>query len=83
MMLLNAKWRLNTGKNIFEGTLASESIGKKILVLATGYKMPIVMKLQEKWHIYPMEDIHEEESSETVPTRKLVSHAEAMKDGKK
>ena len=70
MLLLNAKWRLNTGKKIFEGTLASESIGKKILVLATGYKMPIV-KLQEKWHIYPMEDIQEEDNK-NASTRKLV-----------
>jgi len=70
MLLLNAKWRLNTGKKIFEGTLASESIGKKILVLATGYKMPIV-RLQEKWHIYPMEDIQGEDSK-NAPIRKLV-----------
>jgi len=70
MLLLNAKWRLNTGRKIFEGTLASESYGKKILVLATGYKMPIV-RLQEKWHIYPMEDIQEEDSK-NAPTRKLV-----------
>ena len=70
MLLLNAKWRLNSGKSIFEGTLASESIGKKILVLATGYKMPIV-KLQEKWHIYPMEDIQEEDNK-NASTRKLV-----------
>jgi len=70
MLLLNAKWRLNTGKNLFEGTLASESIGKKILVLATGYKMPIA-RLQEKWYIYPMEDIQEEDSK-SAHIRKLV-----------
>jgi preflagellin peptidase FlaK len=70
MLLLNAKWRLNTGKKMFEGTLASESIGKKILVLATGYKMPIA-RLQEKWYIYPMEDIQEEDSK-SAHIRKLV-----------
>ena len=41
---------------MFRGTLASESIGKKFLVLITGYKMN-VCKVKEKWHIFPMEDI--------------------------
>ncbi len=41
---------------MFSGTLASESIGKKILVLITGYKMSI-SKVKEKWHIFPMEDV--------------------------
>lgn len=45
---------------MFAGTLASESIGKKFLVLITGYKMSI-SKVKEKWHIFPMEDIDEQD----------------------
>jgi len=70
MLLLNLKWRITTGKKIFEGTLATESIGKKILVLITGYKVSVA-KLKAKWHIYPMEDI-EEENGENPLKRKLV-----------
>jgi preflagellin peptidase FlaK len=70
MLLLNAKWRLTTGKKLFGGTLAAESVGKKILVLVTGYKMPLA-KLREKWHVYPLEDV-EEENGENALKRKLV-----------
>ena len=38
----------------------SESIGKKFLVLITGYKMN-VSKVKEKWHIFPMEDIDDKD----------------------
>ena len=41
---------------MFPGNLASESIGKKLLVLITGYKMNI-SKVKSKWHIFPMEDV--------------------------
>jgi preflagellin peptidase FlaK len=71
MLLVNAKWRVISGKKIFEGTLANESLGKKILVLMTGYKMPL-KRLQDKWHIYPMEDVTEENADQTLVTRKLV-----------
>jgi preflagellin peptidase FlaK len=70
MLLINVKWRITTGKKIFEGTLATESIGKKIIVLITGYKVPVA-KLKEKWHVYPMEDV-EEENGENPLKRKLV-----------
>ncbi|MBT0158483.1 hypothetical protein G4O51_00700 [Candidatus Bathyarchaeota archaeon A05DMB-2] len=70
MLLLNAKWRITTGKKIFEGTLAAEPAGKKILVLITGYKMPIA-KLKDKWHVYPLEDVVEEDG-EKPPKRKLL-----------
>jgi len=70
MLLLNLKWRLTTGKKIFAGSLATESIGKKILVLITGYKVSVA-KLKAKWHIYPMEDI-EEDNGENPFKRKLV-----------
>jgi hypothetical protein len=39
------------------------------MVLITGYRTPIV-KLKEKWHIYPMEDIAEENST-NAEKRKL------------
>jgi preflagellin peptidase FlaK len=70
MLLLNAKWRLTTGKKIFEGTLAAESVGKKLVVLITGYKIPVT-KLREKWHVYPMEDVVEENGENPIK-RKLV-----------
>jgi preflagellin peptidase FlaK len=71
MLLINAKQRITTGKQVFEGSLATESLGKKILVLMTGYKVPLA-RLKEKWHVYPMEDIAEEDSDETSLKRKLV-----------
>jgi preflagellin peptidase FlaK len=70
MLLYNIIWHKKTGKKTFEGTLAMESIGKKIIALITGYKVSVV-KLKEKWHVYPMEDI-EEENGENSVKRKLV-----------
>jgi preflagellin peptidase FlaK len=70
MLLRNLIWRITTGKKIFEGALGTESIGKKILVVITGYKVSVA-KLKEKWHVYPMEDV-EEENGETPLKRKLV-----------
>jgi preflagellin peptidase FlaK len=68
MLLRNLIWRISTGKKIFEGTLGTESIGKKTLVLITGYKVSVA-KLKEKWHVYPMEDAEE---GEDALKRKLV-----------
>ena len=56
MILRNVMWHKKTKTKMFQGTLASESIGKKFLVLITGYKMKVA-KLKEKWHIFPLEDI--------------------------
>jgi preflagellin peptidase FlaK len=70
MLLYNIIWHKKTGKKTFEGTLATESIGKKIVALITGYKVSVA-KLKEKWHIYPMEDV-EEENGENLVKRKLV-----------
>jgi preflagellin peptidase FlaK len=70
MLLYNIIWHKKTGKKTFEGTLATESIGKKIVTLITGYKVSVA-KLKEKWHVYPMEDI-EEENGENPLKRKLV-----------
>jgi len=69
MILRNLIQRVATVKKLFEGTLTNESIGKKILVMMTGYKIPIA-KLKEKWHIYPMEDI--DDNNENPLKRKLV-----------
>jgi len=69
MLLRNFGKRVATGKKLFEGTLAAESIGKKLVVLVTGYKVPVA-KLKEKWHVYPMEDV--EDDGENPLNRKLV-----------
>jgi archaeal preflagellin peptidase FlaK len=71
LLLRNLGGRATTGKSLFEGTLAQESIGKKILVLVTGKKFPIAT-LKEKWHIYPMEDIVQEENGEAALKRKIL-----------
>jgi preflagellin peptidase FlaK len=70
LLLYNVIWHRKTGKKIFEGSLATESIGKKLIVLITGYRVSVA-KLKAKWHIYPLEDI-EEENSEDPVKRKLV-----------
>jgi archaeal preflagellin peptidase FlaK len=67
MVLRNIIWHKRRKVPMFEGSLTSESVGKKFLVLITGYKMNI-SKLKEKWHIYPMEDV----SDINVENRKLV-----------
>jgi preflagellin peptidase FlaK len=69
LLLYNLFWRAKTGIKLFEGSLAGEPFWKKIMVLITGYRTPIV-KLKEKWHIYPMEDIAEENST-NAEKRKL------------
>ena len=69
MLLRNLVTRAATHRSLFEGTLSAESIGKKLLVIITGYKVPSA-KVREKWHIYPMEDL--EDSDENSPKRKLI-----------
>ena len=46
---------------MFTGTLARESVWKKIVILITGYKVTI-SKLKEKWYIFPMEDVQDGEN---------------------
>jgi preflagellin peptidase FlaK len=70
LLLYNLLQRVKTKKKMFEDTLANESAWKKLVVLITGYKMPIA-QLQAKWHIYPMEDIAEADGANAVK-RKLV-----------
>ena len=59
MILRNVIWHKKNQTKMFPGTLASESIGKKFLVLITGYKMKL-SKVKEKWHIFPMEDVDDQ-----------------------
>jgi archaeal preflagellin peptidase FlaK len=60
MVLRNVYWHKKNRVRMFAGSLASESFGKKILVLITGYRMSIA-KLKEKWHVFPMEDVSDGE----------------------
>ena len=69
IFLRNMFWHKRTGKKLFEEDHQNESLGKKILVLITGYKVS-VKKLKEKWHLYPLEDT--EEKPEKGFKRKLV-----------
>ena len=70
LLLYNLFCRVKTGKKLFENTLANESAWKKFLVLVTGYQVSVA-KLKAKWHIYPLEDIAEENGAATL-NRKLV-----------
>ena len=69
MLFHNIFWHIKTGKKLFEENHQKESLGRRILVLITGYKVS-VNKLKEKWHLYPLEDT--EENPEKGFKRKLV-----------
>jgi preflagellin peptidase FlaK len=69
IFLRNVFWHKRTGKKLFEEGHQNESLGRKILVLITGYKVS-TSKLKEKWHLYPLEDT--EENPENGFKRKLV-----------
>jgi preflagellin peptidase FlaK len=69
MVLRNLAHRATSGTRLFEDALSTESIGKKLLVMITGYQVQVA-KLKEKWHVYPMEDIND--NGEDVLERKLV-----------
>jgi len=69
LLFHNILWRLKTGNQLFEGEQRKASIGKRLLVMATGYKVHI-KKLKEKWHIYPLEDV--ENTEEGGIRRKLL-----------
>lgn len=68
LLVYNLTWRWKTSKPLFEGGQKDESIGKKFLVLLTGYKVSIE-KVKAKWHLYPLEDV---EKTENGTKRKLV-----------
>jgi archaeal preflagellin peptidase FlaK len=59
MIIRNIIWHKKTNIKMFQGTLASESVFKKLIVLITGYKMSL-SKVKEKWHIFPLEDIEDD-----------------------
>ena len=61
---------MKSWKKFFEGTLAKESAGKKLLVMITGYRVPL-RRLKETWHVYPLEDVHEEDGSEVLKRQLL------------
>jgi preflagellin peptidase FlaK len=69
IFLRNVFWHKRTGRKLFEEGHKNESLGRKILVLITGYKVS-TNKLKEKWHLYPLEDT--EENPEKGFKRKLV-----------
>ncbi|MGD0406070.1 MAG: A24 family peptidase C-terminal domain-containing protein [Candidatus Bathyarchaeia archaeon] len=69
MILRNLVWHKKTGKKMFAGTLAHESVWKKVVILITGYKVTVA-KLKEKWHVFPMEDV--DDDGENALKRKLV-----------
>ncbi len=73
MLGYNVLWRVRTGGRLFEGEYQNGSLGRKILILVTGYKVSI-QKLKDKWHVYPLEDASED--SESNFKRKLVTVAE-------
>jgi preflagellin peptidase FlaK len=70
MLGYNVLWSVRTGGKLFEGEYQNGSLGRKMLVLITGYKVS-VQKLKEKWHIYPLEDV--EGDSESNFRKKLVT----------
>jgi preflagellin peptidase FlaK len=63
----NLLWKLRNKRGVFEG-LETESLGRKILALFSGYKIS-VSKL-EKGFMYPLEDV--EVSEESVKRKLLV-----------
>ncbi|NIQ04204.1 MAG: prepilin peptidase, partial [Candidatus Korarchaeota archaeon] len=56
MLLRNLIWRQRTSQKFFEGEYINASLGKRLLVLVTGYRASID-KLRERWHLYPLEDV--------------------------
>jgi len=79
MILHNFVWHRKNGKAMFTGTLAHESVWKKILILITGYKVTIA-KLKEKWHVFPMEDV-ETEGENTLKRKLVVIPSDDGRDG--
>jgi len=68
VLIRNGLWKRRTGKPLFEG-FESESTGRKILTLLTGYKAD-ANKFKKKEHWYPLEDIYTTELGESQ--RKLL-----------
>jgi preflagellin peptidase FlaK len=79
MIIRNIVWHKKHNVKMFAGSLASESIGKKLLILITGYKTTIT-KLKDTWHIFPMEDLQEEGDSELKRKLLVVPHEEGREE---
>ncbi len=62
ILLRNVVWHKKNKAKFFPGTLANEGLGKKLVVLVTGYKMNI-SKVKEKWHLFPLEDVEERDGA--------------------
>jgi preflagellin peptidase FlaK len=71
IVIRNIVWHKRHGRKLFEDSLKTESLGKKLAVILTGYKMPVA-KLQEKWHIFPLEDVEKQADSEEIKRKLLV-----------
>jgi preflagellin peptidase FlaK len=69
MVVYNMLWRLRFGRELFTSAYENRSLGRKILILITGYKVSID-QLKQKWHVYPLEDV--EEKSQNTFIRKLL-----------
>ena len=59
----NFIWKLRKSTELFAG-FENESVGRKIVVLMTGYKVEPV-ELERSPHIYPLEDINVKENGES------------------
>ena len=70
LLLYNVVWHVRNKKKFFEGTLAKESASKKLLVMITSHRVPM-QKLNETWHVYPMEDV-QPENQYNLPKRTLL-----------
>jgi len=68
MLAKNLAWQHKTREGLFEAHYMGATFTTKILVLMTGYKMPLD-KIKEKWHVYPIEDV--EENTDGSVLRKL------------
>lgn len=69
LLFHNIIWHIKNKREFFEGSLSNESIGKKIVVIITGYRTS-VNKIEDKWHIYPLENVVDE--GENLLKRNLV-----------
>jgi len=79
MLFYNLVRRLNTHEALFQGDHERESLGKKILVLLTGYKVP-VEELKKKWHVYPMEDMEKNEEGQLKRRLVILPRDEGRKE---
>ncbi len=61
-LLRNLLWRVRNGAGLFAG-FEKESVGKKLLVLVTGYKVDVA-RLEKAGHVFPLEDIVAQESGD-------------------